>query len=149
MLPSAITVYVYAASVGVQATITYPSPAAASVAAMSLAATPPATLSAALGVIVQAVSSVASTSVAVTMPPPAPPPYIPGVIVNADGTLSIVVGVAVGVPSFVICIAIIVCNFKRRQKKATTIVKAIPTTTINNPVAQASATSGIEMKDAI
>ena len=79
------------------------------------------------------------------MPPPAPPPYIPGVIVNADGTLSIVVGVAVGVPSFVICVAIIVCNFKRRQKKATTIIKAIPTTTINNPVAQASATSGVEL----
>jgi hypothetical protein len=100
------------------------------------------------------------------MPSPAPPPYIPGVIVNADGTLSInpnlitggggsgvstgvVVGVAVGVPSFVICVAIIMCNFKRRQKKASTIVKAIPTTTINNPEAQSSATSGVEMNVAI
>jgi len=131
-----------------------------------LAATPAANFTAALGVTVQAVSNIAPTSVAVTMPSPAPPPYIPGVIVNADGTLSInpnlitggggsgvstdvVVGVAVGVPSFVICVAIIVCNFKRRQKKASTIVKAIPTTTINNPVAQSSATSGVEMKDAI
>jgi hypothetical protein len=49
----------------------------------------------------------------------------------------------------VLLVAIIVCTFKLRQKKATTIVKAIPTTTINNPVAQASATSGVEMKDAI
>ena len=61
------------------------------------------------------------------------------------GVGAIVVGVAVGLPSFVICVAIIVCNFKRRQKKATTIVKAIPTTTIKDPVAQASATSGVEL----
>ena len=62
---------------------------------------------------------------------------------------SVVIGVAVGVgvPLFVLLVAIIVCTFKLRQKKATTIVKAIPTTTINNPVAQASA--GVEMKDAI
>jgi len=36
-----------------------------------------------------------------------------------------------------------------KGKKASTIVKAIPTTTIANPVAQASATTGVEMKDAI
>jgi hypothetical protein len=55
----------------------------------------------------------------------------------------------VGVTAFVLLVAIIVCTFKLRQKKATTIVKAIPTTTINNPIAQSSATSGVEMKDAI
>ena len=164
--PSVITLSVTSASVSVTATITYPTQAAASAVATLLAATPAANFTAALGVTVQAVSNIAPTSVAVTMPSPAPPPYIPGVIVNADGTLSInpnlitggggsgvstgvVVGVAVGVPSFVICVAIIVCNFKRRQKKASTIVKAIPTTTINNPVAQSSATSGVEMKVAI
>jgi hypothetical protein len=164
--PSVITLSVTSASVSVIATITYPTQAAASAVATLLAATPAANFTAALGVTVQAVSNIAPTSVAVTMPSPAPPPYIPGVIVNADGTLSInpnlitggggsgvstgvVVGVAVGVPSFVICVAIIMCNFKRRQKKASTIVKAIPTTTINNPVAQSSATSGVEMKVAI
>jgi hypothetical protein len=61
----------------------------------------------------------------------------------------VVIGVAVGVTAFVLLVAIIVCTFKLRQKKATTIVKAIPTTTINNPIAQSSATSGVEMKDAI
>jgi hypothetical protein len=73
--PSAITLNVYSASVGVEATITYPSPAAASVAATTLAATPAATLSAALGVTVQAVANVAPTVITVVAsPPPASPP---------------------------------------------------------------------------
>ena len=140
--PSAITLVVYPASVGIQATITYPSPAAASAAATTLAATPPAALSAALGVTVLTVANVAPTTIAV--PAPAPPALSAGGV-----SQGVVIGVAVGVTAFVLLVAIIVCNFKLRQKKATTIVKAIPTTTINNPIAQSSATSGVEMKDAI
>jgi hypothetical protein len=68
---------------------------------------------------------------------------------GAGVSQGVVIGVAVGVTAFVLLVAIIVCTFKLRQKKATTIVKAIPTTTINNPIAQSSATSGVEMKDAI
>jgi hypothetical protein len=85
--PSVITLSVTSASVSVTATITYPTQAAASAVATLLAATPAANFTAALGVTVQAVSNIAPTSVAVTMPSPAPPPYIPGVIVNADGTV--------------------------------------------------------------
>ena len=70
--PSAITLNVFSASVGVEATITYPNPTAASAAATTLAATPAATLSAALGVTVQAVANVAPTVIAVfASPPPA------------------------------------------------------------------------------
>jgi hypothetical protein len=76
--PSVITLNVFSASVGVEATITYPSPAAASVAATTLAATPAATLSAALGVTVQAVANVAPTVITVVAsPPPSPPPPSP------------------------------------------------------------------------
>ena len=149
--PSVITLVVYSASVGIQATITYPSPAAASAAATTLAATTPAALSAALGVTVQNIANVAPTTVAV--PAPAPPFNSGNQALNAGSgagvSSSVVIGVAVGVTAFVLLVAIIVCNFKLRQKKATTIVKAIPTTTINNPIAQSSATSGVEMKDAI
>jgi hypothetical protein len=142
--PSVIRLVVYSASVGVQATITYPSPAAASAAATTLAATPPAALTAALGVFVLTVTNVAPTVIVVAPPPP---PFNSGS--GAGVSQGVVIGVAVGVPLFVLLVAIIVCTFKLRQKKATTIVKAIPTTTINNPVAQSSATSGVEMKDAI
>ena len=145
VFPSAITLVVYTASVGIQATITYPSPAAASAAATTLAATPPAALSTALGVTVLTVANVAPTTIAV--PAPAPPALSAGS--GAGVEQGVVIGVAVGVTAFVLLVAIIVCNFKLRQKKATTIVKAIPTTTINNPIAQSSATSGVEMKDAI
>ena len=149
--PSAITLVIYAASVGVQATITYPSSAAASAAATSLAATPTATLSAALGVTVLTIANVAPTVIAVAPPPP--PVNSGSLALNAgsgDGvSQGVVIGVAVGVTAFVLLVAIIVCTFKLRQKKATTIVKAIPTTTIDNPIAQSSATSGVEMKDAI
>jgi hypothetical protein len=143
--PSAITLNVFSASVGVEATITYPSPAAASAGATTLARTP-AVLSAALGVTVLTVANVAPTVVAVAPPPPAPPPPAGS---GAGVSQGVVIGVAVGVTAFVLLVAIIVCTFKLRQKKATTIVKAIPTTTINNPIAQSSATSGVEMKDAI
>ena len=149
--PSVITLFVYSASVGVQATITYPSPASASAAATSLAATTPADLTAALGVTVQTIANVALTTVAV--PAPAPPFNSGSLALNAGSgagvSQGVVIGVAVGVTAFVLLVAIIVCTFKLRQKKATTIVKAIPTTTINNPIAQSSATSGVEMKDAI
>ncbi len=142
--PSVIRLVVYSASVGVQATITYPSPAAASAAATTLAATPPAALTAALGVTVLTVTNVAPTVIVVAPPPP---PFNSGS--GAGVSQGVVIGVAVGVTAFVLLVAIIVCTFKLRQKKATTIVKAIPTTTINNPIAQSSATSGVEMKDAI
>jgi Na+/melibiose symporter-like transporter len=89
------------------------------------------------------VANVAPTTVAVAPPPP---PFNSGSQALSQG---VVIGVAVGVTAFVLLVAIIVCTFKLRQKKATTIVKAIPTTTISNPVAQSSATSGVEMKDAI
>ena len=161
--PSAITLSVTSASVAVTATIVYPTQGAAQNAAITLAYTSTLTLSAALGVPVQAVANIAPTSVAVTTPSPAPPPYIPGVLLNADGTMSIignllsgggsgvstgvVVGVAVGVPLFMICVVIIVCNFKRRQKQVSTPVRAIPTAATNIPVAQASAESGFEMED--
>jgi len=157
--PSAITLSVTSASVAVTATIVYPTQGAAQNAATTLAHTSTATLSAALGVTVQAVANIAPTSVAVTMPSLAPPPYIPGVLFNADGTMSIIgnllsggisgvstgvaIGVAVGVPLFVICLVIIVCNLKRRQKKVRMPVKA--TIIIE---AQASAESaGFEMED--
>jgi hypothetical protein len=158
--PSAITLSVTSASVAVIATIVYPTQGAAQNAATTLAHTSTATLSAALGVTVQAVANIAPTSVAVTMPSPAPPPYIPRVLLNADdGTMSIIgnllsgvgsgvstgvaIGVAVGVPLFVICVVIIVCNLKRRQKKVRMPVKA--TIIIE---AQASAESaGFEMED--
>ena len=148
---SAISLSVTSASVAVAATILYPSPAAASTAAATLAATTPAALSAALGVTVQAVANVAPTTVAVAPPPP---PFNSGSLAlnagsGAGVSQGVVIGVAVGVTAFVLLVAIIVCTFKLRQKKATTIVKAIPTTTINNPIAQSSATSGVEMKDAI
>ena len=157
--PSAITLSVTSASVAVIATIVYPTQGAAQNAATTLAYTSTATLSAALGVTVQAVANITSTSVAVTMPSLAPPPYIPGVLFNADGTMSIIgnllsgvssgvsTGVAIGVPLFVICVVIIVCNFKRRQKKVPMPVKAIPTAATKIPVAQASAESGFEMED--
>jgi hypothetical protein len=161
--PSAITLSVTSASVAVTATIVYPTQGAAQNAATTLANTSTVTLSAALGVTVQAVSNIAPTSVAVTMPSLAPPPYIPGVLLNADSTMSIIgsllsgggsgvstgvaVGVAVGMPLFVICVVIIVCNFKRCQKKVPMPVKAIPTAATKIPVAQASAESGFEMED--
>ena len=157
--PSAITLSVTSASVAVTATIVYPTQGAAQNAATTLANTSTVTLSAALGVTVQAVANIAPTSVAVTIPSPAPPPdgYIPGVLLN-DGTMSIfgnllsgvgsgvstgvAIGVAVGVPLFVICVVFILCNFKRRQKKARVPVKAT-----NITVVQASAESGFEMED--
>eukprot|EP00900_Chrysochromulina_parva_P013667 jgi/Chrpa1/22300/Chrysochromulina_OHIO_Genome00026445-RA len=158
--PSAITLSVTSASVAVTATIVYPTQGAAQNAATTLEHTPIVTLSAALGVTVQAVANIAPTSVAVTMPSPAPPPYIPRVLLNADdGTMSIIgnllsgvgsgvsTGVATGVPLFVICVVIIVCNLKRRKKKVSMPVKAIPTAATNIPVAQASAESGFEMED--
>ena len=157
--PSAITLSVTSASVAVIATIVYPTEGAAQNAATTLAHTSTATLSAALGVTVHAVANIAPTSIAVTIPSPAPPPYIPGVLLNADGTMSIIgnllsgvgsgvsTGVAIGVPLFVICVVIIVCNLKRRQKKVLMPVKAIPTAATKIPVAQASAESGFEMED--
>ena len=155
VFPSVITLNVYTASVGIQATIVYPSLAAANAGATTLARTP-AVLSAALGVTVLTVANVAPTAIAVAPPPPAPPPppINSGSLALSAGSgdgvsQGVVIGVAVGVTAFVLLVAIIVCTFKLRQKKATTIVKAIPTTTINNPIAQSSATSGVEMKDAI
>jgi hypothetical protein len=147
--PSVIRLVVYSASVGVQATITYPSPAAASAAATTLAATPVANLTAALGVTVLTVANVAPKVIVVAPPPPPSGSLALNAGSGAGVSQGVVIGVAVGVTAFVLLVAIIVCTFKLRQKKATTIVKAIPTTTINNPVAQSSATSGVEMKDAI
>ena len=148
VFPSAITLVVYTASVGIQATIVYPSQAAANDGATKFVNT--ASLSAALGVTVLTVANVASTVIAVAPPPPL---FNDGsqALSAAGVSSSVVIGVAVGVgvPLFVLLVAIIVFTFKLRQKKATTIVKAIPTTTINNPIAQSSATSGVEMKDAI
>ena len=72
VFPAAISLVVYSASVGVQATITYPSLAAANAGATTLARTP-AVLSAALGVTVLTVANVAPTII-VAPPPPPPPP---------------------------------------------------------------------------
>jgi hypothetical protein len=154
VFPSAISLSVGSASVAVNATIVYPSRTAANAAATTLAATTPAALSTALGVFVLTVANVAPTDIVVAPPPPPPQPFNSGSLAlnagsGAGVSSSVVIGVAVGVTAFVLLVAIIVCTFKLRQKKATTIVKAIPTTTINNPIAQSSATSGVEMKDAI
>jgi hypothetical protein len=70
VFPAAISLVVYSASVGVQATITYPSLAAANAGATTLARTP-AVLSAALGVTVLTVANVAPTIIVAPPPPPA------------------------------------------------------------------------------
>jgi hypothetical protein len=74
VLPSAITLDIFAGSVVVQTTITYPSSAAANAAVMTLAAKNTATLSTALGVDVLAVANVAQTVIIVHASPPPPPP---------------------------------------------------------------------------
>ena len=66
-------------------------------------------------------------------------------------TQGIIIGVSVGASVIVVlAVCCVVYMFKMMKgKKASTIVKAIPTTTIANPVAQSSATTGVEMKDKI
>ena len=78
VLPSDIKLDVYAASVGVKTTITYPTTASAHAAATTLAAMPLANLTAALNVHVLTVSNVAPTTIVVPASPPpsstSPPP---------------------------------------------------------------------------
>lgn len=141
--PSAITLSVSPASVRVQAIITYPSPAAANAAATTLAAMTPAYLSANLGVTVQAVANVAPTTITVGAP------SLPSNQGSQAFDAGPVIGVVVGVTAFVLLVAIIVCKLKLRQKKASTIVKAMPSSTNVLEVVQSKASSDVEMKDHI
>jgi len=63
------------------------------------------------------------------------------VLVVLDVLLFVLVAVAVGVLVLVILIVGAAIRYKRSQKRSSTIVKAIPTTTISNPVAGVSSTS--------
>jgi serine/threonine protein kinase len=123
VLPAAITIYIYAASVGIQATITYPSSAAASAAATSLDATPTATLSAALGVTVQAVDNVAATVIAVAAsPPPADAAGVraAGLTAASDPAGAIIGGVVGGAALFVsMFLALFYFNLQNKRRAKT------------------------------
>jgi hypothetical protein len=156
-VPSAdVTIEITAASVNVRSLIaTYSTAAAATVQA---AITNPATgmmasttaLLAALQItnssVLKAAIVVSAPAVKTEIAPSAAPPTT-----TDNSTQGIIIGVAVGASVIVVlAVCCVVFMYKKiKGKKASTIVRAIPTTTIANPVAQASATTGVEMKDAI
>ena len=116
VLPSEITLYVYSASVGVQAIITYPSSADASAAATSLAATPPATLSTALGVTVQAVANVAPTVIAVAASPPPADLTVAASLTVASDPAGAIIGGVVGGAALLVSIALALFYFRNQNK---------------------------------
>jgi hypothetical protein len=154
--PADVTIRITAASVNVQSTIaTYSTAAAATVqAAITNPATGMMASTAALLAelqktnlpVLQQAFVVSAPAVKTEIAPSAAPPTT-----TDNSTQGIIIGVAVGA-SVIVVLAVCCVVFMYKQikgKKASTIVKAIPTTTIANPVAQASATTGVEMKDAI
>ena len=158
--PAAVTITITAASVNVQSTIaTYSTAAAATVQA---AITNPTTgmmasTTALLAVLrntslpVLSSATIESAPTVTTVIALSPPPIGAPSADPDKATQGIIIGVAVGA-SVIVVLAFfcVVYMFKMMKgKKASTIVKAIPTTTIANPVAQSSATTGVEMKDKI
>jgi len=154
--PADVTIEITAASVNVRSLIaTYSTAAAATVqAAITNPATGMMASTAALRAVLQATSLpvlqqatiVSAPTVKTEIAPSAAPPTT-----TDNSTQGIIIGVAVGASVIVVlAVCCVVFMYKKiKGKKASTIVRAIPTTTIANPVAQASATTGVEMKDAI
>ena len=142
--------------------------AQANAAANVLAATPIATLSAELsaatgtqvnvvGIISVSVATGVLVPLVVAPPPPSPPPPSPSppppsnpppLAVETSGSIGIIIGVIVGVV-LALVLALVFMRRRRTQTKSVTAKPTVAAPAVQNPVAQASATSGVEMKDAI
>jgi hypothetical protein len=158
--PADVTIRITAASVNVQSTIATYSTAAAATdqAAITNPTTGMMASPAALRAVLQATSLPVLQNATVVSAPTVTTEIAPiigapsGALTTTDkATQGIIIGVAVGA-SVIVVLAVCGVFFMykgMKGKKSSTIVKAIPTTTIANPVAQASATTGVEMKDAI
>ena len=153
--PADVTITITAASVNVQSTIaTYSTAAAATVqAAITNPTTGMMASTAALRAVLQATSLPVLSNAIIESAPTVTTEIIIGApsATTDKATQGIIIGVSVGASVIVVlAVCCVVYMFKMMKgKKASTIVKAIPTTTIANPVAQSSATTGVEMKDKI
>ena len=153
--PADVTITITAASVNVQSTIaTYSTAAAATVqAAITNPTTGMMASTAALRAVLQATSLPVLSNATIVSAPTVTTEIIIGApsATTDKATQGIIIGVSVGASVIVVlAVCCVVYMFRMMKgKKASTIVKAIPTTTIANPVAQSSATTGVEMKDKI